>query len=154
MVFVRWLPLLEDFEQCKKLSWGSVVLCYTYHCLCQASDRATTDIAGCLPLMMSRIYQRFPRWCPDARSAIVFLLASRLNGLRQQSRDTYETRMVATRLALDRLGVHEIACTPYDNPAWDALRPTWMLTDEEQRTWRAVVPIVCFMYVRMHHVNG
>ncbi|MED6111019.1 hypothetical protein PIB30_048480 [Stylosanthes scabra] len=28
-----------------------------------------------------------------------------------------------------------------------------MLTVEEQRTWMAVVPIVCFMYVRMHHVD-
>ncbi|MED6163302.1 hypothetical protein PIB30_078501 [Stylosanthes scabra] len=37
--------------------------------------------------------------------------------------------------------------------AHDALRPAWMLTVEERRTWRAVVPIVCFMYVRMHHVD-
>ncbi|MED6211778.1 hypothetical protein PIB30_076815 [Stylosanthes scabra] len=47
----------------------------------------------------------------------------------------------------------EFVCTPYDDPAWDTLRPAWMLTVEEQLTWRAVVPIVWFMYVRMHHVN-
>ncbi|MED6150456.1 hypothetical protein PIB30_072485 [Stylosanthes scabra] len=95
---------------------------------------------------MSWIYQRFPRWCLDARSAIVFLLASRLNGLWQDS-------MVATRLALDRLVIHEFVCTPYDDPTWDALCPAWMLTAEEQMTLRAVIPIVCFMYVRMHHVD-
>ncbi|MED6126959.1 hypothetical protein PIB30_083482 [Stylosanthes scabra] len=78
MVFVRWLPLLADFDSCKKLLWGSAVLCYTYHCLCRVSDRATTDIAGCAPLMMSWIYQRFPRWCPDERNVVVFPFASRV----------------------------------------------------------------------------
>ncbi|MED6138751.1 hypothetical protein PIB30_077431 [Stylosanthes scabra] len=75
-----------------------------------------TDIAGCLPLVMSWIYQRFSRRCPDVRSAFVFPLASRYM-------------------------------------SWDALRPAWMLTAEEKMTWRAVVPIVCFMYVWMHHVD-
>ncbi|MED6218969.1 hypothetical protein PIB30_031525 [Stylosanthes scabra] len=28
-----------------------------------------------------------------------------------------------------------------------------MLTDEEQLTWRAAVPIVCFMFLRMHHID-
>ncbi|MED6175959.1 hypothetical protein PIB30_083260 [Stylosanthes scabra] len=28
-----------------------------------------------------------------------------------------------------------------------------MLTEEEQMTWQAVVPIVCFMYARMHHAD-
>ncbi|MED6135217.1 hypothetical protein PIB30_044206 [Stylosanthes scabra] len=112
-----------------------------------------TDIAGYAPLMMSWIYQRFPQWCPDERNVVVFSLASRLNGLRQQSRDMHETRMVSMRRRLDRLAVHEFACTPYDEVAWDATRPPWMLADEEQRTWQAVVPIVYFMYVQMHHVD-
>ncbi|MED6194252.1 hypothetical protein PIB30_026764 [Stylosanthes scabra] len=102
---------------------------------------------------MSWIYQRFPRWYPDHRDMIVFSLVARLNGYQQLNRDNHERRMVQIRAELDRLGVHEFACTPYDAPAWDAMRPAWMLTDEEQRTWRAVVPIVCFMYVRMHHVD-
>ncbi|MED6196303.1 hypothetical protein PIB30_046188 [Stylosanthes scabra] len=71
------LFLLADFYSCKKLSWGLAVLCYTYHCLCRASDQATTDIAGCTPLMMSWIYQRFPQWCLDERNVVVFPLASR-----------------------------------------------------------------------------
>ncbi|MED6220120.1 hypothetical protein PIB30_041814 [Stylosanthes scabra] len=60
---------------------GSVFLCYTYHCLCRANDRATTDLAGCTPLMMSWIYQRFSWWCPDARNVVVFPLASSLHAL-------------------------------------------------------------------------
>ncbi|MED6109543.1 hypothetical protein PIB30_034768 [Stylosanthes scabra] len=77
----------------------------------------------------------------------------RLNWYQQLNRDNHERRMVQISAELDWLGVHEFACTPYNAPAWDALRPAWMLTEEEQRTWRAVVPIVCFMYVRMHHVD-
>ncbi|MED6160096.1 hypothetical protein PIB30_048221 [Stylosanthes scabra] len=53
--------------------------------------------------------------------------------------------MIAARADLDRVGLAQFVCTPYDDPAWDALRPAWMLTVEEQLTWRAVVPIVCFI---------
>ncbi|MED6161264.1 hypothetical protein PIB30_059132 [Stylosanthes scabra] len=77
----------------------------------------------------------------------------RLNGYRQMNRDSHERRMVQIRSRLDQLGVHEFACTPYEDQAWDALRPVWMLTDVEQLTWHAAVPIVCFMFVRMHHVD-
>ncbi|MED6218126.1 hypothetical protein PIB30_024006 [Stylosanthes scabra] len=88
------------------------------------------------------IYQRFPRWCPDHRDVVVFPLVARLNEYQQLNRDNHERRMVQIRAELDRLGVHEFACTPYGAPAWDALRPAWKFTEEEQRTWRAVVPIV------------
>ncbi|MED6187066.1 hypothetical protein PIB30_072885 [Stylosanthes scabra] len=106
-----------------------------------AADRGTTDIAGCVPLIMSWIYQRFPTFCPEARDVIAFPLVSRhmLTGYRQMNRDSHERRM--------------FAFTPYDDQAWDALRPAWMLTVEEQLTWRAAVPIVCFMFVQMHHVD-
>ncbi|MED6160812.1 hypothetical protein PIB30_054803 [Stylosanthes scabra] len=76
-----------------------------------------------------------------------------LNGLRQGNRDMHDRRMIAARADLDRVGLAQFVCTPYDDPAWDALRLAWMLTVEEQLTWRAVVPIVGFMYVRMHHVD-
>ncbi|MED6179062.1 hypothetical protein PIB30_113596, partial [Stylosanthes scabra] len=65
----------------------------------------------------------------------------------------HDRQMIAARADIDRVGLAQFVCTPYDDPAWDALRPAWMLTVEEQLTWRAVVPIVCFMYVRMHHVD-
>ncbi|RYR38940.1 hypothetical protein Ahy_A09g044289 [Arachis hypogaea] len=29
LVHKRWLPLLQDFRECKALSWGSAVLAYT-----------------------------------------------------------------------------------------------------------------------------
>ncbi|RYQ82903.1 hypothetical protein Ahy_B10g101488 [Arachis hypogaea] len=42
-----------DFGRCSGLSWGSAVLAWTYHSLCHAARRNTTDIAGCTPLLMS-----------------------------------------------------------------------------------------------------
>ncbi|MED6110651.1 hypothetical protein PIB30_044872 [Stylosanthes scabra] len=122
----------DDVAQrsCAKLSWGSAVLSYTYHHLCCASDRETTDIAGCAPLVMSLIYQRFPQWCLPQRNVVMFPLAAR-----------HDRRMIAARADLDRVGLGQFVCTPYDDLAWEPLRPAWMLTVEEQLTWRVVVPI-------------
>ncbi|RYR77739.1 hypothetical protein Ahy_A01g002329 [Arachis hypogaea] len=52
-VYIRWLPLLEDFERCHSLPWGSVVLVWTYHSLCSVAHRSTNDIAGYTPLLIS-----------------------------------------------------------------------------------------------------
>ncbi|RYR73418.1 hypothetical protein Ahy_A02g007760 [Arachis hypogaea] len=52
-VHLRWLPLLDDFERCRMLSWGSAVLAWTYHSLCHIAHHRTTDIAGCTPLLVS-----------------------------------------------------------------------------------------------------
>ncbi|RYQ95264.1 hypothetical protein Ahy_B08g090336 [Arachis hypogaea] len=64
LVHLRWLPLLADFVRCRELSWGSAVLAWTYYSLCSAAHQGTTDISSCTPLLMSWIYQRFPKWCP------------------------------------------------------------------------------------------
>ncbi|RYR73214.1 hypothetical protein Ahy_A02g007563 [Arachis hypogaea] len=53
LVHVRWLPLLWDFAECRALSWGSVVLAWTYQSLCLVAQRGVTNIAGCTPLLMS-----------------------------------------------------------------------------------------------------
>ncbi|RYR68294.1 hypothetical protein Ahy_A03g014786 [Arachis hypogaea] len=46
-VHIRWLPLLVDFGRYNDLSWGFAVLAWTYHSLCHAAHRDTTNIAGC-----------------------------------------------------------------------------------------------------------
>ncbi|QHO49067.1 uncharacterized protein DS421_1g10740 [Arachis hypogaea] len=59
LVYLRWLPLLQDFERCRGLSWGPAVLTWTYHSLCSVAHQDTTDIAACTLLLMSGIYQKF-----------------------------------------------------------------------------------------------
>ncbi|RYR25442.1 hypothetical protein Ahy_B02g059191 [Arachis hypogaea] len=75
LVHLRWLPLLQDFERCHGLSWGSAVLAWIYHSLCFAAHRGTTDIAGCTPLLISWIYQRFFQWCPPDRQHFMYPMA-------------------------------------------------------------------------------
>ena len=60
LVHLRWLPLLWDFAECRAFSCGSAVLAWMYESLSLAAQRGVTDIAGCTPLFMSWIYQRFP----------------------------------------------------------------------------------------------
>ncbi|MED6158766.1 hypothetical protein PIB30_035786 [Stylosanthes scabra] len=47
----------------------------------------------------------------------------------------------------------EFRWTPYDVPGIQALIPDWMRSAGEVYTWRSVVPVVCFNYVHMHHVD-
>ncbi|RYR18767.1 hypothetical protein Ahy_B03g063379 [Arachis hypogaea] len=77
LVHVRWLLFFRDFAECRALGWGSAVLAWTYQSLCLAAQRDVTDIAGCTPLLMSWIYQRFSQWCPLDRRVYQYLLAAR-----------------------------------------------------------------------------
>ncbi|RYR03530.1 hypothetical protein Ahy_B06g082554 [Arachis hypogaea] len=54
-VHLWWLPFRDDFQRCHFLSWGSAVLVWTYHSLCSTTHRATTDIAGYTPLLISSV---------------------------------------------------------------------------------------------------
>ncbi|RYR24873.1 hypothetical protein Ahy_B02g058432 [Arachis hypogaea] len=76
-VHIRWLLLLEDFERCRRLSWESSVLAWTYHLLCFAAHRSTTNIAGCTLLLVSWIYHRFSLWCPPDRQILMYPIAVR-----------------------------------------------------------------------------
>ncbi|QHN76569.1 uncharacterized protein DS421_19g645030 [Arachis hypogaea] len=94
LVHVRWLLLLRDFGECRTLSWGSAVLAWTYQSLCLVAQRDVTDIAGCTPLLMNWIYQRFSQWCPPNRGVYQYPLAARLVELQQQSRDQHQDRVL------------------------------------------------------------
>ncbi|RYR57125.1 hypothetical protein Ahy_A05g022855 [Arachis hypogaea] len=131
LVHVRWLPLLRDFAECRALSWGSVVLAWTYQSLCLAIQWGVTDIAGCTPLLMSWIYQRFFQWCPPDRGVYQYSLAARLVGLQQQSRDQHQARVLYYRVSNDRLRFDEFAWRVYDDPALQALRPHWFCEEDE-----------------------
>ncbi|MED6166932.1 hypothetical protein PIB30_114241, partial [Stylosanthes scabra] len=43
--------------------------------------------------------------------------------------------------------------TPYDSPEMQALIPDWMRAQPEVHTWRSAVPVVCFNFVHMHHID-
>ncbi|KAL4306951.1 hypothetical protein AHAS_Ahas16G0229600 [Arachis hypogaea] len=77
LVSFRWLPLLEDFDRCRRLCWGFELLSHTYHSLYDIAWCDVMDIIRCILLMFSWIYHRFPSFCPVGYDALKFLLASR-----------------------------------------------------------------------------
>ncbi|MED6206862.1 hypothetical protein PIB30_030633 [Stylosanthes scabra] len=117
------------------------------------------EMSGCLPLVLSWIYQRFPRFCPPGRNVMGFSLVSRLNGLALTTRDTHGRRQLEFRNELDRVGVDDVRIpklfvwTPYMTPQWRAIEPAWVHEAAEIQTWLATVPIVPFMYVRFRHID-
>ncbi|RYR36402.1 hypothetical protein Ahy_A09g041359 isoform A [Arachis hypogaea] len=128
---------------------GLTVLAWTYQSLCSAAQRGVTDIAGCTPLLMSWIYQRFSQWCPPDRWVYQYpLAASKVRiSMRPGSciRGFRSTGYGSTRLAF--------AWSVYDDPAMQALCPPWFREEEEWGTWLSVVLLLCFNIVRFHHVD-
>ncbi|MED6158954.1 hypothetical protein PIB30_037763 [Stylosanthes scabra] len=61
--------------------------------------------------------------------------------------------MLELRHQLDRIAFDEFVWTPYALPAWRDIEPDWVHEDGETETWRAVVPLLLFMYARFHHVD-
>ncbi|KAJ9555058.1 hypothetical protein OSB04_009672 [Centaurea solstitialis] len=53
-VHMNLLALLEDFDRCSRLSWGSAVLACLYRNLCRASKTREKSIAG--PLMLLQLW--------------------------------------------------------------------------------------------------
>ncbi|MED6114688.1 hypothetical protein PIB30_082847 [Stylosanthes scabra] len=102
---------------------------------------------------MSWIYHRFPRLDTRAPDVVSWPLAERLIGFQPASRDQQEGRMLRWRSRLDRSTLDQFRWTPYDVPGIQALIPNWMRSAGEVYTWRFAVPVVCFNYVHMHHIE-
>ncbi|MED6136044.1 hypothetical protein PIB30_052306 [Stylosanthes scabra] len=100
------------------------VLTWTYRSLCNAAAQGTTNIAGCVPLILSWIYHRFPEWSLRATDHVTWPLAERLIGAQQPARDQQECRLLQWRSRIDRVSVDQ------------ALIPDWMRSQPEVYTWR------------------
>ncbi|RYR15298.1 hypothetical protein Ahy_B04g072023 [Arachis hypogaea] len=102
------------------------------------------DIAGCTLLLMSWIYQRFPRWCPPNRGIYQYSLAAR---------DQHQARVLHWKVSIDRLQFDEFAWRVYDDPVMQSLCLHWFREEEEWGTWLSAGPLVCFNIVQFHHVD-
>ncbi|RYR07195.1 hypothetical protein Ahy_B05g074511 [Arachis hypogaea] len=163
LVHVRWLLLLRDFEECRALSWGSTVLAWTYQSLCLAAQRGVTDIAGCTPLLMSWIYQRFFQWCPRGRGVYQYPLAAKYPNISFlfhvklcywwacSSRVGTSTRPESCSIGFPSIGYGSMRV--YDDLVLQDLCPLWFREEAEWGTWLLAVSIVCFNIVRFHHVD-
>ncbi|MED6131859.1 hypothetical protein PIB30_013822 [Stylosanthes scabra] len=94
------------------------------------------DIAGCVPLILSWIYHRFPKWCPP-----------------EGARDVREGRLLQWRFRIDRVTLAQFRWTSFDTLEIQARISDWMRSQGEVHTWRSAVHVVCFNYVGMHHID-
>ncbi|MED6213070.1 hypothetical protein PIB30_089712 [Stylosanthes scabra] len=108
--------------------------------LCNAAARDRTDIASCIPLVITWIYHRFPRCSPPDMDV-------------QPDRDRQEGRLLRWRQALDQSDITWFRWTPYDTHDLQAIVPEWIRSHAEIYTWRSAVLVVCFNYVHMHHID-
>ncbi|KAL4328637.1 hypothetical protein AHAS_Ahas13G0220000 [Arachis hypogaea] len=81
------------FPSLQPVVMGSTLLCHTYHLLCTTAGRDVTDIASCMPFLVSWIYHGFPCFSPVGYDVVRFPLAARLAGLGQQSRDRHDGKI-------------------------------------------------------------
>ncbi|RYQ83538.1 hypothetical protein Ahy_B10g102259 [Arachis hypogaea] len=98
-VHFRWLPLLNDFQRCHGMSWGSTVLAWMYHSLFSTTHRDTIDIAKCTPLSLLDIPKIFSVVSTQETGSDVshgrelnILLHKLRHCMTQQSRDQYNQR--------------------------------------------------------------
>ncbi|MED6129505.1 hypothetical protein PIB30_108619, partial [Stylosanthes scabra] len=73
----------------------------------QCGERRTTDIAGCVPLILSWIYHRFLGLAACVLDVDAWPLAERLIGYQQPGRDQQEGRLLHWRSRLDSVTLDE-----------------------------------------------
>ncbi|RYR05722.1 hypothetical protein Ahy_B06g085554 isoform G [Arachis hypogaea] len=67
--------------------------------------------------------------------------------------DAVDQRVVAARLCLDRLRVHDIVWEPYSSPDVLAVVHPEILLDEHRRLWTAVTSLIYFVAIEWHQVD-
>ncbi|MBA0875602.1 hypothetical protein Goshw_024925 [Gossypium schwendimanii] len=78
LVHLRWLLKLVDFRAVVELSWGSTVLETLYLEMYGATPPNKAKMEGCLSLLQSWVWFRFPFLRPRVNHPYIFLLITRL----------------------------------------------------------------------------
>ncbi|EPS71928.1 hypothetical protein M569_02828, partial [Genlisea aurea] len=162
-VKLMYLPLLRDFEEAGRLSWGGAVLACLYRALCRASKPETSDICGPLVLLQIWAWERIPfirpgRLVPqpqppsDATDGEDLPLpaapyGSRWNvGFKLESVGTHV--LVLYRDQLDNMKDEQFVWEPYPPEVLESL-PEYCLSGRS--IWQTVSPLICFDVIEFHH---
>ncbi|RYR58093.1 hypothetical protein Ahy_A05g023779 [Arachis hypogaea] len=151
-VHLRWLPYVASLDDLGRYSWGSAALAWLYRCLCRGTNRNVVNLAGPLQLLQSWIFWRFPCLRPSDFNRFGFPLASRCAQYLPRN-DAVDQRVVAARLCLDRLRVHDIVWEPYSTPDVAAVVHPEILLDQHRRLWTAVTSLIYFAAIEWHQVD-
>ncbi|RYR33072.1 hypothetical protein Ahy_A10g047628 [Arachis hypogaea] len=146
-VHLRWLPYLASLDDLGRYSWGSAALAWLYRCPCRGTNRNVVNLAGPLQLLQSWIFWRFLSLRPSGFDIFGFPLTCRWAEYLPRN-DTVDQRVVAARLCLDRLRVHDFVWEPYSSPKVGAVVHPEILVDEHRRLWTVVTSLIYFSAIR------
>ncbi|KAG8486601.1 hypothetical protein CXB51_020080 [Gossypium anomalum] len=121
LVHLRWLLKLVDFRAAGEFSWGSAVLVTLYREMCGATRPNKAKIRGCLSLLQSWAWFRFPFSRPRVDYPYTFSLITRWNHSASYAR--LPTCLEDIRLLLEQRSEAQFQWTPYEDPAIRAVIP-------------------------------
>ncbi|XP_072081221.1 serine/threonine-protein phosphatase 7 long form homolog [Arachis hypogaea] len=144
----KYLPLLRDFSQIHKFSWGSACLAHMYRSLCRALRYDCKDMDGPLALLLVWAWIRMPTIGPLPVDTS-FPLARRWNDYQPTTEHYKNWTTSDVRRRLDDL--------PLDGFVWDAYSPNRVALqvipfdiNNGANFWSAIVPLICFEAVEWH----
>ncbi|QHO20187.1 uncharacterized protein DS421_11g335700 [Arachis hypogaea] len=112
---LNFLPLLQDFHQISRYSWGAASLAHLYRLLCRASRYNCKEMDGPLILLFIWAWECMPFMAPIPRNQLLdigVLLARWWSHWRRHTR--YTRRSTAQfRRGLDDMGVNDFTWWPY-----------------------------------------
>ncbi|KAG7594433.1 Serine/threonine-specific protein phosphatase/bis(5-nucleosyl)-tetraphosphatase [Arabidopsis thaliana x Arabidopsis arenosa] len=157
-VALTFLPLLRDFDEVAKLSWGSATLALLYRELCRASKRTVSTICGPLVLLQLWAWERLHVGRPGRLKDVG---ASYMDGIDGPLPDPLGCRWRASlshkenprggldfyRDQFDQQKDEQVIWQPY-TPHLLAKLPLICLSG--QNIWRTIAPLICFDVVEWH----
>ncbi|EOA39489.1 hypothetical protein CARUB_v10008092mg [Capsella rubella] len=157
-VALTFLPLLRDFDEVAKLSWGSATLALLYRELCRASKRTVSTICGPLVLLQLWAWERLHVGRPGRLKAVG---VSYMDGINGPLPDPLGCRWRASlshkenprggldfyRDQFDQQKDEQVIWQPYTP---DLLGKIPVICLSGQNIWRTVAPLICFDVVEWH----
>ncbi|XP_073107276.1 serine/threonine-protein phosphatase 7 long form homolog [Elaeis guineensis] len=160
---LMFLPLLEDLDFARRLSWGSAVLACLYRAMCRGSYADQSEIGGYLVLLQIWVWERMPTISPLRRQLLEMPseqqdpdVPFRLDGpLGYRWNVAFNVHHVSTRVArvyrcqLDTLvdTSRRFLWKPYTDGIL-AILPQMCTVGHD--IWTARVPLICFDVVEWH----
>ncbi|CAA0277808.1 unnamed protein product [Arabidopsis thaliana] len=157
-VALTFLPLLRDFDEVAKLSWGSATLALLYRELCRASKRTVSTICGPLVLLQLWAWERLHVGRPGRLKDVG---ASYMDGIDGPLPDPLGCRWRASlshkenprggldfyRDQFDQQKDEQVIWQPYTP---DLLAKIPLICVSGENIWRTVAPLICFDVVEWH----
>ncbi|XP_058776741.1 protein MAIN-LIKE 2-like [Vicia villosa] len=104
--------LLEDIDEIKTYSWGSVVLAYLYCSLCKNTKYDSCTFYGCAFFLQTWGWWRMPVLAPKNPHIYIFPYASRFNATELDYTKTPVNKIIFYRQLYDRLRPHDFIWRP------------------------------------------